>query len=284
LKQITTAADLIKLEVAVMAFTKVVATILLIATFTAGQQTPPQETKPAAPAQQTPKTPPKKESTIDWLLRIAGITVTSNKQKGDKTDDAGVIWIADLVANESTSLRQDGNFRWPIFLTDNRGILALRNNDVVLLNLNGKDERIVATVPKLVKLVASSLDNHDEVLVVMKNGASWKLGTLSLSSGQVSTPEFETKEVVNGNGLTEEQLAVDVAMGSERESGKLKVYVETVDAGSERSRSDVMLIIDKSGPIDPPTNLSNCNGAKCSQPSISIEGRYVAFIKAPVNR
>lgn len=264
-----------------MVLARMLAAVFVFVSLSIGDQTGQKPATPAPPAQQQPQPPKKKESVIAWLLRFAGITQTSSKQKGDEKNEAGTIWIADLVSGEARALPYGANFRWPIFLAD-RSVLALKGEEVVKLSLTGNDQQSVTKMPCIAKLVGNSLDNPDEVLVVVGEGKSQRLATLSISSGQISTPEFETKQVPGVPDLTEEKLALDIAMSSERESGNLKVYVETMrDQDKPQPWTDVLLLIKKSGPIGDPTNVSNCNGAKCSQPSLSMEGRYVAYIKAP---
>jgi hypothetical protein len=236
------------------------------------EQQPSSSPTPSPPAQPAAK---KKESVLAWLLRFAGITLTSSRQKGENIRDAGTIWVADLLTQESSPLNQGNNFRWPIFLSSERSILALRNNEVIKLSLTENTQRMVANIPGIVKLVGASLDNPDEVLVVIEDKGLPRLGTLSVTSGRVSMPEFENRQVPQTEGLTEEALALAIAGSAEREQGALKVSVET----TKQAGTDVFVAIKKSGPNPETRNVSNCNGSKCSQPSLSSEGRFVAYIK-----
>ena len=262
-----------------MDLTRVVLTIFLVACSLFVPELKQQPTSSPAPSPTPAPASKKIESAIQWLLRFAGITLTSSRQKGENNDDAGTIWIADLVTGQSKAFSDTNNFRWPIFLPGEPGILALRDNDVVALNLITKEQRVIARNAKLVKLVGADVSKDDVLVIVEGSNGVHRLGTLSLSSGQVSVPEFEQKPVPQVQGTTEEALALSIAASSEREQGALKVSVETIK--EPEPWTDVWLSIKKTSPLPERRNLSSCNKAKCGQPSISIEGRYVAYIKSP---
>jgi hypothetical protein len=262
-----------------MDLTRVVLTIFLAVCLPFVSELKQQPTSSPTPSPTPPATSKKIESAIQWLLRFAGITLTSSRQKGENNDDAGTIWIADLVTGESKPLSYGDKFRWPIFLPCDSSILALRDNDVVKLSLLTNEERVIVRNPKMVKLVGADSSKDNVLVIVEDSNGLHRLGTLSLSSGQISIPEFEQKPVPQVQGLTEEALALSIAASSEREQGALKVSVETIK--EPEPWTDVWLSIKKSSPLPERRNLSFCNKAKCGQPSISIEGRYVAYIKSP---
>jgi hypothetical protein len=262
-----------------------IALVLVTSVVIAGSESQPRNpvAQPTSVATPTPSPPPKKVSWFDWMLRFTGITLTTGNQKGQIEREAGTVWIADLITGDTEAVTQTANFRSPVFLSSGRGILALRDSDVVRFSLKGKDLQTVSKVSGILKLVGTSLDDPDMVLVVIhdeKTDVS-RLAVLSVKTGQVSMPDVVNKSVEGDpKGRSEADLALTIASGAERENGILKVYVETMKQG-EKVWTDVFLIIKKDGPVTAPRNVSECNGVSCMQPSVSAEGRYVAFIKRP---
>src|SRR5207248_111516 len=72
-----------------------------------------------------------KESLVDRLLRIAGLTAAPSQMRGPSEDVlGGNIWIAQLSGGAPKALTKDGGYRSPVYSRDGT-IYALRENAIV---------------------------------------------------------------------------------------------------------------------------------------------------------
>src|SRR5262245_24586198 len=81
---------------------------------------------------------PPRESLIDRLLRISGLTAAPSQMRGPADDVlVGNIWIVPAEGGASRGLTTDGGYRSPIFSAADGMIYALKENALVRLPAQG---------------------------------------------------------------------------------------------------------------------------------------------------
>jgi hypothetical protein len=217
---------------------------------------------------QTPRPP---EPLLSKLLRIAGLTAAPSQMRGPADNSAaGDIWIANVDRRSARALTTDGGYRSPIFVNNTPVVLALRGNSVVRLGAQAGSAIPLPDARNILKLVGIDAASPAEVIVLLDAPAS-PLGVLSLQSGKVSPLPYDDSS--DGQRRMLAQIRAQ-----DRTYGETTVYTKT-ETKSGLSRpiewTDVFL---KRG-AGSPQNVSACDGVNCVQPSLSPDGRSVAFVK-----
>lgn len=247
---------------------RLITVMLLLTSVSFAQQA--QNPQPAQNAQQVQK---KKPTFWQRLLRFAGISATPGAQKapGDEAV-AGDIWLVQVNASEALRLTRDGGYRSPIFLAGDEKIIALKGPDVMELSVTGGEPKKLLCVKQVVKLVGANMDDPNSILVLIEDeNRNPGLGLLTLHDGAVTK--------IPAEGSDEYRKALTHAESWERVYGATKVFVRT------EVKNDLVGVVEWSDVYikqagSPPKNLSRCDGINCSQPSLSQNGRSVAFIKS----
>ena len=217
---------------------------------------------------QTPRPP---EPLLSKLLRIAGLTAAPSQMRGPADNAAvGDIWIANVDRRPARALTTNGGYRSPIFVNDTPVVLALRGNSVVRLGAQGGSAIPLAGAPKIVKLVGIDATSPDEVIVLLDAPAS-PLGVLSLQSGKVSPLPYD-------DSSDEQRRMLAQIRAQDRTYGETKVYTKT-ETKSGLSRPIEWTDVFLTRGAGSPQNVSACDGVNCVQPSLSPDGRSVAFVK-----
>jgi len=217
---------------------------------------------------QTPRPP---EPLLSKLLRIAGLTAAPSQMRGPADNAAvGDIWIANVDRRPARALTTNGGYRSPIFVNDTPVVLALRGNSVVRLGAQGGSAIPLAGAPKIVKLVGIDATSPDEVIVLLDAPAS-PLGVLSLQSGNVSPLPYD-------DSSDEQRRMLAQIRAQDRTYGETKVYTKT-ETKSGLSRPIEWTDVFLTRGAGSPQNVSACDGVNCVQPSLSPDGRSVAFVK-----
>ena len=217
---------------------------------------------------QTPRPP---EPLLSKLLRIAGLTAAPSQMRGPADNAAvGDIWIANVDRRPARALTTNGGYRSPIFVNDTPVVLALRGNSVVRLGAQGGSAIPLAGAPKIVKLVGIDATSPDEVIVLLDAPAS-PLGVLSLQSGKVSPLPYD-------DSSDEQRRMLAQIRAQDRTYGETKVYTKT-ETKSGLSRPIEWTDVFLTRGAGSPQNVSACDGVNCVQPSLSPDGRSLAFVK-----
>lgn len=237
---------------------------------------PAQQPRPAQQPQHPQKAQPapqKKPTLWQRLLRFAGISATPSAQKapGDEAV-TGDIWLVQLNSSQALRLTNDGGYRSPIFLAGDEKLITLKGPDVMEISVTGGEPKKLLCVKQVVKLIGVNLDDPNSILVLIEDqNRNPGLGLLTLNDGSVTK--------IPPEGSEEYRRALTHAEGWERVYGTTRVFVRTEvknDLVGTVEWSDVYL----KQADGPPRNLSRCDGINCSQPSLSQNGRSVAFIKS----
>jgi len=139
--------------------------------------------------------------------------------------------------------------------------------------LSGSEPVRLHMVKGVAKRVGVHRENPDKVLILF-TGADEQhtVGLLSVQSGQVTRLLYDHQS-------RDAQRLYRHLQGWARVYGNTTLSVpdqSTPGAADAGERTDVYR---KHGD-EAPVNLSTCKGANCGQPSLSYDGRQVAFVKA----
>jgi Tol biopolymer transport system component len=230
-------------------------------------QTPPPARQQIAPARKT-------ETFWHKVLRVSGIAQSPSTLKGPGDEvERGQIWVADLAGGKTRKLTSSGGFRSPVFLPEGNDVLALKGTNVVRVALSDGKATNLFTVTGLTKLVGFSEDNADKVLVVSRDGSGHPgVAFLSVSTGKLDPLPYEPSS-------GDDRHLVEHLSAWDRHYGDTIVYTDqqtkTGMAGT-LSWADVFLKKGSSAAKD----VSNCDGINCGQPSLSPDGKLVAFVRS----
>lgn len=204
------------------------------------------------------------------VLDFLGISATPGAQRGEvETEFSGDIWLAELDTGARSRLTQEGGYRSPVFMPSDKGILALKGDDLEFIPLSGGEPEKRATLAGVMKLVGFHQQDKDKLLVLFKGNSGTAVGILSLKDGKVSPVPYGNKDISILNHLRGWERVYDKTV--------LQVRIEYAPGtGQSQEWTDVYI---KRG-ADSPQNISRCKGTNCGQPSLSSDGNKVAYIKA----
>lgn len=242
---------------------------------TNGQKNNPPVQAPAKPPAATPKpaaTPQRTETFWQKVLRTAGISVTPSAMKGDEEGLTGDVHIVDLSSKTSRRLTFSGGYRSPIFLSS-VALLALKGEEVMELPLDGSAEKKHQTIQGVVKLVGASMEGEGQILFLKKDGqGQLAVGLLTLSDGQVIVLPYNSKSDEDAKMLAH-------LNGWERvyDGGKVRLYTK-----SEQTMELLEVYLKRDS--EPEEKITECGDMSCGNPSLSPNGKYVAFIKTSAKK
>jgi hypothetical protein len=240
------------------------------------QQSDVKQEKKQPEKTQKPQPTAKTETFWQKALRITGISATPAAMKGDEETLVGDLWIVDLNTRASRRITRSGGYRSPIFLAGEMKALAIKGDDVVEIPVDGGEVKKLYTIKGFVKLVGLNADDHDQVLVLSEDGEGRpSVELLSLKDGRRTALTFSPDS-------DEDSKMLAHIRGWERvyNDGGITLYTKTETrdglAGSTIEWSDVYLKKEKLEPV----NISKCDGMNCGQPSLSLNARYVLYVKS----
>jgi hypothetical protein len=232
------------------------------------------QTPPAAKQQSAPK--PQTETFWHKVLRVSGIAESPSTLKGPGDEvEHGQIWVAEIAAGGTRKLTDSGGFRSPVFMPGGKDILALKGTYVVRVSFpSGKVTNLYA-VTGIRKLVGFSRDDPDQVLaLVTAHDSPGQLGVafLSVSGGKLDPLSYDPLS-------SEDRHMLEHLSAWDRDYDETRVYInQQTKSGMAGTLSwtDVFLKKGSNAPID----VSNCDGTNCGQPSLSPDGKLLAFVRA----
>lgn len=204
------------------------------------------------------------------VLAFLGISPTPSALRGPGEEiETGNIWIVDRIKNTQWQVTKEGGYRSPVFLPDDKNVLAVKGEDIVRIPTLGGVAKTLYTIKGIVKMVGFSKEDQDEVLILLedKSHKPSTVGLLSLTNGQVTNISY-------GKSPTEDENMLNHIRGWERVYGNTTVDVKT-ESKPWAWWTDVY--IKESGKSS--VNLSQCEEVNCGQPSLSHDGHQVVFIK-----
>jgi hypothetical protein len=213
----------------------------------------------------------------DKLLKFLGISDSPGTLKGPSELRSGQLWVAELGPKSTRAVTQSAGYRSPIFIATSKDILALKESEIWRFPAGGPEGKKLYAISSITKLVASSADDPDVVLVLQSDGSSGhpQVGLLSISTGKVRTEPYDPTS-------SQDLQMVENLESWDRVYGDKRVYVkrETKQALSGPVEwTDVFEKVSSQAPVD----VSQCDGANCGQPSMSADGRLIVFVKAEMD-
>jgi hypothetical protein len=210
---------------------------------------------------------------LSELATFLGISATPSQMKGPSGPPAtGDIWVADGRRDERRPLTTGGGYRWPIFDPRESRIVALRQNDILEIPLNGGPPKVLLSVPPIEKMIGFDQNSPPRVLALTGTAAK-QVVVVSLKTGELTAIAYDPRSPADRALLTH-------LSGEERAYGTTTLYVEaqtkTDLTGAVLEWTDVF--IKEAG--KPPRNVSRCDGVDCAEPALSADGSTVAFVKA----
>lgn len=224
--------------------------------------------------QNAPPAKPKTQTTFtEKLLKFLGISDSPGTLKGPGDEVAsGELWLADLQAGTSRALNGSGGYRSPIFLMGSKDVLALRGIDVIRVPAAGGEGKKLYSIDGAWKLVGASSDEPRTVLILLRSGdARPRVGLLTVSTGAVTPVSYDPAS-------NQDLQMLENLEGWSRTYGNKRAYVQKQ---SKRAFSgpvewtDVFLHVDGHSP----SNVSQCDGVNCGQPSLSADGQWLVYVK-----
>jgi len=213
------------------------------------------------------------QSLLQKLLRIAGLTAAPSQLRGPGDDAAsGNIWVANLDRQTTQALTNDGGYRSPVFSPADRSIYALKGDAIVRIRTDGTSSSAVKA-PGAIKLVGFDGQNPDELVVLLDAGAGQSpLAIVSLKSGAVTPLPYDPK-------AEDQRRMLAQIRAQDRVYGETTVYTKTESKQGLSRKIEWTDVYLQRGKM-PPQNVSACDGVSCVQPSLSPDGRAVAFVRA----
>jgi hypothetical protein len=215
----------------------------------------------------------KTESFWSKVLRIAGISANPTALRGTEKASAGDVWVAALGSQTTLQrLTRDGGYRSPVFDSP-QSILAFKAGDLYRVPLSGDPPTKLRSLPGVTKLVGLSRDDNDQLLALTGDSRNATGAALvSIRTGAVTPLPYDPAS-------SQDEVLLAHLSGWERAYGNLRLYCEEEEkeapGGVTIRFTDVYL---KRG-SDAPLNLTNGNGISSCQPSLSPDGKSVAFIR-----
>lgn len=222
----------------------------------------------------TPVKQKQSASFTDKLLKFFGISDSPGTLKGPNEIRTGQVWVAELGSGSTRVITESAGYRSPIFIAASKDILALKETDIWRFPAGHSQGKKLYSVNGITKLVASSADDADVVLVLQSDGSNGhaRVGLLSVSTGKVTRQPYDPAS-------SRDLQMVEILQSWDRVYGDKLVYVrrETKQAMSGKVEwTDVFQKVNSQEPV----NVSQCDGANCGQPSMSADGRLIVFVKA----
>lgn len=202
------------------------------------------------PQKKEPAKKPPPESFVQWLARVTGISATSSGLRGDVTRLSGDIWIAHIDRAGGQRLTFDGSYSWPVFSKDDQAIIAIREDELWSVPVNGAEPARLARSPKGVsELVAAGADG-----MVLFAGS--EIGVFHPDSGEFSPFDARTEE---------DRVAIARMRWPIRSYGNVTVSEEedgvAIENGGERHQ-----IV--------------ANGGELGEPSVSHDLKLVVYVRS----
>jgi hypothetical protein len=210
---------------------------------------------------------------LDRLINFLGISDNPGTLKGAGDEPrSGQIWVAELDSGRTRAITDSADYRSPIFMAASKDIIALKGPEVWLFPTGSSQRKKLFSADGITKLVASSADDPDKVLVLLSYvGGHARVALLSLSTRKFAPEPYDVAS-------SQDLQLIENMQSWERVYGDQRVYVKR---GTKQALSGPVEWADvfRKANGEEPVNVSRCSGAICGQPSMSADGRQVVFVR-----
>jgi hypothetical protein len=176
----------------------------------------------------------------------------------------GDVFLVDAEGKSASRLTEGGGFHSPLFLPGDDALLALRSDHLVRIELKGGEPQELGALPGANRLVIVDRENPNAVFYLADAG------------GRTSVQRFDWR--------LKQSSAVTAPAGNEEQPMLSRLR------GDERQRENVRLVVKEKDPVTPWTdvflqrggtevNLTSGSGVSNRQPTLSHNGRHVAFVR-----
>jgi hypothetical protein len=225
----------------------------------------------AVPTPARSEAPARPEGTLSdvvWsILNVLGITTAPVGMLGEGGAAKGEIWIAASDGSERHRLTDRAEYAWPVFTADGKAVLALRGASLVRIEPGSAAPVTLAEDTSLTKLLGARPDGS--VVGIVPEGPFGRLATGAPDGSVTLLPVPATRE--------EKRLMAALLGESRAYRDDRKLLVDWADYEDRMRRGFDVYIETAKGRV----NLSRCETAACGQPSLSLQGDRVAYIRNP---
>ena len=210
------------------------------------------------------------ESFPDKLLRIAGISATPDKLRGEPgIVIKGNLWLVTLDEsgdNEPQQITGDGTYHSPLWIPGSDKILAIKADKLIQLDIEGGKEQTLHVFSDLTILVG--FDKHDaNSILILQNSEP---AVFSMASGQITLLPYDIKNSADRGAL--DRLRSSVI--NYRDYGDIKVLVSSKPIFVAGGHEEINKIHIKDGKQDIEMPCSE----KCVQPALSWDRKQLVFV------
>lgn len=185
---------------------------------------------------------------------------------GEGGTEQGAIWQVDLQTGARRPLTRGGGFAWPVFGGDDATVYALHGRQLLRLRADRADPIRLQPAGALRKLVGVAPDGT--LLAILDEGRLGRPALITPEGDLTALPQPETRD---------EKRHLAILLGESRAyTGDRQLVVDraTVAALHRPKGFDVYLVTP-----DGRRNLSECGSDPCGQPSMSLAGDRVLYIR-----
>jgi hypothetical protein len=187
----------------------------------------------------------------------------------------GSLWLVAIGDPAAKKLTSESDYSSPIFSTQGKDILALKNAHVVRISIADGKAQEICSIASISKLVGFSREDPASVLVLGKKLEG------NFSVGLLSVPICKVTPVAYDLSSGDDRRLLEHLEGWDRDYGDMNVYVMEETKRSLAGNAQWTDVFVKSGDANP-VNVSKCDGVYCGQPSLSADGNLLVFVKAEV--
>jgi hypothetical protein len=206
------------------------------------------------------------------VMRVLGVSATPGSLRSPDGEFSGDIWIVTPSTNPiKRQITTSGSYRSPVFDFDGRSLLALRGDSLVRVTIASGEATEIRSVEAVEKLIGFNRDELDQLLIIANGSPRF----LSVAKGQ-QTP------ILYGASLRDDLAMLNHLRDWARDYGDARLYVNTERKpalGGDIEWTDVYWKHSSASPV----NVTECDGVLCGQPSLSLDGKNVAYIRATRN-
>jgi len=207
--------------------------------------------------------PVQTDTFLQKLLRISGISATPQQMRGEDKGQAGQIWIVNIKNNQQRQVASTGDFRSPVYLPDDTGLLVLKKNELIKISLADGVQSPLFQIPGIIKIIGFDQSDADRFLILLEDD---QLELVSLQTGTRESLDYPTNK--------EAETFLSHIKSWNRVYGDTQINVKT------RRKRTILGHRSISNIYYQHTDLSRCIKSSCSQPSLSHDGQSVVFIKS----